>query len=507
MEGTLSKSALPRLAWRVVLALVAVKLALHLYAARYYGYFIDELYNLAVARHLGWGYLETTWILGRVVLSTLGDSLPAIRLLPALAGAGKVVLSAMMAREMGGGRFAQALAGLCFLAAPGLLLIDHLFTNNTFEAVCWMACAWLMMRIIRTGRTTLWLWFGVVAGLGLASKFSMLIFAAALVAGLFVTPARGLLWNRWIILGGAIALLPFLPQVIWNAQHHFPFLEVQENIRGDGRNVVLTASQFLVQEEMAILPLSIPVWIAGLWFFFVHPKGRQFRALGFAFLITTLVIFRMSPRIYYLFPAFPLLFAAGGVAFEQFRARWIQPAMCALLVLGGAALAPVALPLLPPDQYIRYSAATGLQQPRIENGPLGPLPQIFASQFGWQELVATVARVYNGLPAGLRERTAIFTLDYGQAGAIDLFGKRYGLPAAISGHMNYFFWGPREYTGESMIIVGYSRDVVEPLFDSVVVAAQAAHPFAMPNQHVNIYYCRGLKEPLPQLWPRMKNWH
>jgi hypothetical protein len=494
----------------VVAALAALKLVLHLYAGRYYGYFVDELYNLALARHLAWGYVDVApmiALIGRIELTVFGSSLSAIRLAPALAGAGLVLLTGAIARELGGRRFAQGLAALCVLLAPGILALDHFLNVNAFEPLCWMGCALLLIRIINTGDEKLWLWFGLLAGVGLETKHSMLIFGFALVAGLVLTPQRKHLFSRWLLLGGLLAFLLFLPNLLWNIQHHFPFLELQENIRRDGRNVSLSLGSFFGQEILAMLPLSAPIWIAGLWGLL---RGR-YRALAFAWAIAAALILAMNPRTYYLFPAFPMLFAAGAVQFEAWLARprlaWIKPAYCALMVLMGALLAPTLLPILPPETYIRYVKATHLQPPPIENARLGPLPQLFADQFGWEDMAAAVARVYDGLPADIRPRTAIFGQNYGQAGAIDLFGPKYGLPAAISGHQNYFLWGPHGATGESMIVMAGSQPDLESKFASVRRVAHVGHPYAMPYEHFDIFYCQGLKLSLADAWPKVKNWH
>ena len=494
----------------LVAALATLKLLLHLYAGRYYGYFVDELYNLALARHLAWGYVDVApmiALIGRIEVTLFGDSLSAIRLAPALAGAALVLLAGAMARELGGRRFAQGLAALSVLLAPGILALDHFLNVNAFEPLCWMGCALLLIRIVNTGDEKLWLYFGLLAGLGLETKHSMLIFGFALVAGLLLTPQRTHLFNRWVVLAGLLAFLVFLPNLLWNIQHHFPFVELQENIRRSGRNVSLSFGSFFGQEILAMLPLSAPIWIAGLWWLLRGP----YRALAFAWGIATAIIFGMNPRVYYLFPAFPMLFAAGGVQCEAWLERprlgWIKPAYCALMVLMGALLAPTLIPLLQPETYIRYAKAAHLQPPPIENARLGPLPQLFADQFGWEEMAAAVARVYYSLPADIRPRTAIFGQNYGQAGAIDLFGPGYGLPPAISGHQNYFLWGPRGATGESMIVMAGNRVDLESKFASVRKVAQVGHPYAMPYEHFDIFYCQGLKVPLAEAWPKVKNWH
>jgi len=498
----------------IVLAIAAVKLLVHLHAGHHYGYFVDELYYLACSRHLDWGYVDQPPLIAVIVWmwrSVVGQSLAAIRLLPALAGAAEVVLAALIARELGGKRFAQALAAITTLIAPAVLGSDGILTMNAFEPLFWMGCAYLLIRLIKTEDTKLWIWFGVLAGFGLENKYSMLIFGGGLVLGLSLTSERRLLASRWLWVGGAVAFLIFLPNLIWNFQHHFPFLELQANIRANGRDVRLGPLAFFQQEILSMNPLALPVWARGLWFYFFTKAGKPFRALGWAWVFTAAVIVVLSPRVYYLFPAFPLLFAAGGVLLEQTLARprlaWLKFGYPALLIVSSALLAPLALPLLRPETYIRYTKAIGLEQPRIENHRLGPLPQIFADQFGWEEMAATVARVYNSLPPDVRARTAIFAQTYGQAGAIDLFGPKYGLPPAISGHQSYFLWGPRGYTGESMIVMDDKQEDLEPLFTSVKEVARVEHPYSMPYQHFDVFYCQGMHPPLGELWPRVKRWN
>lgn len=497
----------------LLLAIAASKLLVHAYGGWHYGYFVDELYYVACSRHLDWGYVDqppliavVTWI----VRAVLGQSLWAVRLLPAVAGMAEVLLTALMARELGGKRSAQALAALAALIAPGVLAADGLLTMNAFEPLFWVGCAYLLIRLIKTKDTKLWIWFGVLAGFGLENKYSMAIFGAGLVLGLALTSERRLLGNRWLWVGGAIAFLIFLPNLIWNIQHHFPFLELQGNIRASGRDVPLGPLAFFEQEMLSMHPLTLPIWIGGLWFYFCTDFGKRFRAIGWAWVFAAAVIVILSPRVYYLFPAFPVLFAGGGVLWEQLLTRprlaWVKLAYAVLMLLGGALFAPLAIPLLSPETYIRYTKKIGLEQPAIENHKLGPLPQIFADQFGWEEMAATVARVYNSLPPDVRSRTAIFAQNYGQAGAIDLFGPKYGLPPAISAHQNYFLWGPRGYTGESMIVMDDRKENLDRLFTNVEKVADVYHSYSMPYQRFEVFYCRGMHPPLAELWPRLKKW-
>jgi len=496
-----------------VTILALIKLMIHLYAGRSYGYFVDELYYLACARHLDWGYVDQPPLIAlvvRIVQLTLGQALWAIRLPAALAAAGLVLLTGAITRELGGSRVAQAVAALCVLLAPGMLAIDHFISMNAFEPLFWMGCAYLLIRIIRTGNGRLWLWFGLLAGIGLENKHSMLIFGFGIVVGLVLTRERRWLRSPWLWAGGMIACLLFLPNLWWNIQHHFPFIELQENIRRSGRDVPLSPWKFMAEEALSMLPLSVPVWLAGLWYFFFDREGKALRVLGWAWLVTAAVIIAMSPRIYYLFPAYPILFAGGAILWD----RWLRTplwrrvglAYAGLMIVLAALLAPTLIPLLPPETYIRYAEATHLQQPRLEMHKLGPLPQLFADQFGWQEMAATVAGVYNSLPPDIRAKTAILGQSYGQAGAIDLFGPKYGLPPAISPHQSYFLWGTHGYSGDSMIVMDDRQERLEQVFRNVQKVARVEHPYSMPYEHFDVFYCQGIKLPLGQLWPKIKDW-
>jgi Dolichyl-phosphate-mannose-protein mannosyltransferase len=490
------------------------KLAIHLYAARFYGYFGDELYFMACSRHLAWGYVDQPPLIAviiRIERMLFGDSLQSIRLFAAFAGACTVLLAGWIARELGGKRFAQGLAALAVLVAGVCLSMNHYISMNTFEPLAWAGCALILIRIIKTGNQKLWLWFGLVAGVALENKYGIVFFATGVVAGLLLTEHRSMFLKPWIWLGGLIAFLIFLPNLIWNIQRHFPFFELLANIRRNGRNVPLTHLQFLGQVAMHMLPVSVPLVLAGLWFYFAHPQGKKFRVLGWASLVLlAIIMFSANGRPYYVAPAYPMLFAAGGVAMEEWfsrrRLQWLKPAYVSLLLIAGAVGAPMAIPVLSPETYIRYSQFLHFAPPPIETDKLGPLPQFYADMFGWEEMTVEVARIYNSLPADVRPKTAILGRNYGHAAAIDLFGPKYGLPKAISPHQNYFLWGPGDYTGESVIVMGLRREELEKYFNSVEPAGHVGHPYAMPNEHFTIYYCRQPKIALQQLWPSLKNW-
>lgn len=494
----------------IIVALAAAKLLLQIATAHRYGYFRDELYFLDLSRHLDWGYLDAPpLIAGITALArvTLGTSLTALRLLPALAGAVTVVLAGLIARELGGGRFAQGMAALAVAAAPALLAADHLLTMNAFEPVFWTGCAYALIRIIRNGSPAAWIWFGVLAGLGLENKYSTFFFGAGILLGLLLSSQRRLIWNRWFWLAALIAFVIFLPNLLWQIHHGFVSFAWLSTHRVDGHSVPLSPLGFIAEEIMELQPLSCPIWIAGFWFYLGARDGRPYRVLGWTCLVVLSLLLALHGRVYYLFPIYPMLFGSGAVLVERAldRARWARPAYVALLLAGSAFLAPFALPVLPVQAYKRYSDALNLDPPDIEQRKLGMLPQLYADSFGWNEMAAAVARVYHDLPPEQRTRTAIFANDYGEAGAIDFFGRRYGLPRAISPHQNYFYWGSGDPDATSVILLG-PNEALESDCTDVTQAGAVHNDYSMPYENFGIFLCRGLKRPLSDIWPGLKKW-
>jgi hypothetical protein len=499
----------------VVCLLAAAKLVLHLATTGLFGYsyFVDELYFLACSQHLAWGFVDMPPLfpaLTALLRALGGDSLLAVRLVPAVAGAALVLMTGLMARDLGGRRFAQGIAALAVLTAPIWLLMHSIDTMNELDQLSWTGCAWIVLRIVRDERPRLWLLAGAVIGLGMLNKHSMAFFAVALVVALAATGERKAFGSRWLWLGGLAAAALFLPNLIWIVQHHFPHFEMLANIKRSGRDVHLNPLQFMAQQVLLLNPLALPLWLGGLAWLLGDREGRRYRVLGVAYLAVMGEMFLLDGRPYYPAPAYPMLLAAGGVALERWLAarRWrlAGPVYAGALALGGAILAPLVVPLLPPATLIRYSQAIGLSQPRIETHRLGPLPQLMADRFGWREMAQEVARIYHALPPAERAKAAIFGQNYGQAGAIDLFGPALGLPQAISGHLSYYLWGPRGYTGEVMIVMDDNPETLQRLFRGVQLAGHVEHPYSMPYQHFDVYVCRGLRRPMAELWPRVRNY-
>jgi hypothetical protein len=498
----------------VIIFFTLFALLLHLLTSGRYGYFRDELYYIACAHHLGFGYVDQpplSILLLRLSELVLGDSLFAIRVLPAVAGAAIVALTGVIARELGGRAWAVALACAGSLCALFNLAVGNFFSMNAFEPLFWMGSVYLLVRIMNGGSPGLWLWVGVLLGLGLENKDSTVFFSAGILVGLLLTPERRHFAEKYIWLGGVIAFAIALPNIVWQALHHWPTYELLSNIAHSNKNVALSPAEFIVQQAVFMNPGTLPLWIGGLVWLFGSRQGRRYRIIGIIYLVTLAQFIVLHGKSYYLAPAYPMLFAAGGVVFERVfaaRLRWFKPLLLGVILVTGVLIAPLAVPILTPDKLVAYMQAIHMEIPRTETSHTAALPQIFADQFGWEQMVGSVANAYHHLKPGDEKRAAIFCQNYGEAGAIDFFGPKLGVPAAISGHQNYFLWGPRDWTGEVALVLNTDDTGERELFASVEDLGQVASSrWAMPfERRMHIYLCRDLKMTPQELWPRVKKW-
>ncbi len=500
----------------IVLYIATVVLALQLATANRYGYFGDEMYHMACGEHMAWGYVDQPPLIAVFAWLTrhlFGTSLFAIRLFPAMASFVLVWLTGLLARELGGGRFAQGLAALCSACAGVYLILGHLFTMNVFEPLLWMGCAYMVIRIVKTGDQRLWLWFGVLAGVGLENKYSMAVFGFAIVVGVLLTPERKAFANPWIWIAGIIAFLIFLPNLLWNIQHHWPFLELMRNLRAAGRDTVFTPLGYIRAQIFLMTPVTFPVWLLGGLYFFFWKTGKPFRVLGWAFVTVLVVFIVLLGKDYYASPVYPMVFAGGAIAVEQLSQRrgmrWVAPSLVAVILAGTVALLPLFVPVLSPEEFLRYQARLPFQiQPDEKSMQLERMPHYYADCFGWEEMVQAVAKAYASVPAEERGDTAIFAHNFAAAGAIDIIGPKYGLPKAIGGHQSYWLWGPRNYSGQTVVVVGDTPEGASRWFNEVTVVAELHNPYSPPWENRPVLLCRKPKNPLPlsELWPKVKHW-
>jgi 4-amino-4-deoxy-L-arabinose transferase-like glycosyltransferase len=493
-----------------VFALAASSVLIHFAFNRGYGFFRDELYYAACGEHLAWGYFDHAPLapfIARLSRATLGDSLSALRFFPALAAAAKVLLAGWIARELGGGKFAQLLASLAVLLAPIYLTFDNFFSMNSFEPVFWMACAAIVLRILNGGDARLWLLFGVVAGLGILNKHSMLFFGSGLALGMLLTSARRQFATVWPWLGAAIAFLIFLPNLLWEVRNGWPTIALLHHVIGT-KYTHISAWEFIWQQTLLTHPLAAPIWIAGIWYLLRDAQGKKFALLGWAYFTVLIEMIALNGKIYYLAPIYIMLLAGGAVwielrALPRTGAR-LKPVLVVPLLIGGLVAAPLAIPVLPVQALVKYAAFWDVKSVRVENVPQGELPQLFGDMFGWQEQVAAMAHVYRSLPPAERSNAALLAYNYGEAGAIDYFGPRLGLPKAISGHNQYGFWGPRGYTGQVVIAIGYEESHLRDFFEEVSPTARISPPYAIPEESgLTIFVCRKPRASLVEMWPRL----
>jgi len=480
-----------------------------------YGYFRDELYYLAASDHLAFGYVDFAPLIAWLTHASrmvFGESLHAIRLLPALAFGAEIALTGFLTLELGGKRWAALIACISVLVAPVILGNATRLSMNPLEPLFWMGCVYFLLLAVNRGEGKYLLWCGVFVGIGLENKHSTIFFLAALVSALLCVSDRRLLATKWFWLAAAIAVVFALPNIIWQQAHHFATLEDLRNVKAIHKNVELPPLAFLKQQFMMLNPATGVVWLPGLFFLLLERKGKRYRVLGLAYIFFLTVMMALKGKDYYLAPIYPMLFAAGGVFWETITARfrgvrWARIAVPALVLALGMVSAPFVLPILPPEKIVPYMSALGLEVARTETNMSGALPQNFADEFGWEEMVRNVAAVYNALPPEERAKTAILGGNYGGAGAIDFFGARYGLPKAISAHQNYYYWGYRGTAGERIIMLEWSRENAEKWCESVEEGPVNAPFYGMGWEHYTILTCHHLRRPMEQAWLRWKVWN
>jgi hypothetical protein len=497
----------------IILYVALIRIVLYLIAGPNYGYFRDELYYLACGEHPSWGYVDQPPLIGWVtwlLQHSIGTSIWALRLLPALAGTASIYLAGVLARELGGRRWAMFLGSFTTLMAPILLALSHLYTMNAFDSLLWTGLAYLVVRITKTGNQKLWLAFFLLFGLTTLNKYGIVFWLSGLLVGILLTPLHDSLRTRWFWLGALAGFIVVLPNLLWQWSHHFPFLELMHNIRRNGRDIALPPFAFLkAQAEM--LGYVAPLLVIFALLFFFSKSGRNFRVIGWAYLVFLAEMMLLHGKMYYLAPVYPMMFAAGAVWLEQAaqpRAwAWTKYAVAIAIAAVSGIYAPTILPLLSVPHFLAYEHKMGITQQKFENQPEGALPQIYADMFGWEEIAQRVAAYYHTLSPEEQKKTAIFANNYGDAGAIDFFGLKYGLPKSIGNHQSYWIWGPRQYTGESLIVLGDSDERnMQTKCTSYSIIGDTKHPLSRPDEWMNIYHCRGFKWNLQEIWPHTKHW-
>jgi len=490
---------LPPLAGGPVLAAAAAFLVVELLASARYGLHRDELYFLACAHHLAWGYVDQPPLVPAVawvVNGLIGPFAWAFRLLPALAGAASVVLTGLMAREMGGGRCAQTIAAVAAATSAQLLAAFHLLSTTAFDCFFWALIIWLALRLIRTADTRWFVPLGVVFGVALLNKWNVAFLMVAVVIGLAAGSDRRLLCSRQAWMGAAISLVIVSPDIVWNAQHGWAQLSMLRSLHAENSTTGASIG-FLPTQLIVVGPALSVLWITGL----VHLwRSLRWRPLAVGYLVLAAWFTLSGAKSYYLAGNYFVLFAAGGVAAEHRlhskgkpgRVRgWIT-----LMVVGGVVALPLTLPLLPES-----TLPTGSWE--------GQINKDLSATVGWPSYVRQVAGIVGTLPPGERSRLVLLTGDYGAAGAIDLYGPRYHLPVARSGHNTFWWWGPAGMPNDSTTVaVNIPRSVLQGVFRRVrlVGSVQTPNNSWTEERGDPIYLCTQQYASWSDVWPSLRHY-
>ena len=498
-----------------LVALVAfplIKFLIHVSVGGGIGYHRDELYYLANTDHLSWGYVDHppfSILLLAVVRALFGGAPEVIRLVPAAAGALTVLLVGLMTRRLGGRTFGLVLAMLATSLAPFYLGLNAYYSMNALDILAWALAGWLLMRILQDGDDRLWPVLGLALGFSLLNKVSTLWLGFGLFAGLLLTPERRVLKTRGPWIAAAIAFLIFLPHVIWQIANGFPTLEFMRNAMFEKMRPSTVRSLILAQIG-SMGTLSAPIWISGLVVFLFRPAGRGLRVFGWAWM-TIFTILALSPanRGWYLTPAQTWLMAAGAAATERYlRRKTVRIGYGALIVTQGVFVAPIFLPMLSADGLAAYSLTLQKSRGSEERGrTIGALPEFLGHMSGWPEIVDTVAGVYDTLPADERATTMILVPNYGDAAAIDILGRRRGLPLASSGHNAYWMWGPPAFQPSAAIVVGFGEERLKRWFGDVrqVDVTRCSHCLTYED-HQPVWLARNPSQDINAIWSELKHY-
>ncbi|HET6273760.1 MAG TPA: glycosyltransferase family 39 protein [Bacteroidota bacterium] len=492
----------------VLLSLSILTVAIHLIASGMggYGIFRDELYYIACANHPDSGYVDhpplSIWLLSAWRF-LFGDSLFSIRFLPAVCSGLTTFIVGTLASVFGGEKYSLVLACVATMLAPILLAFFSIFSMNAFDMLLWALAFLVALRICQTHQQKYWYWLGLIIGLGALNKISMLWLGAGVFIGVLLTPNRTVLRSMTPWLAGCLAAALFIPFVIWNITHDFAHLEFIRNASAEkyaSQNPMTFFSGLL----LIMNPLAAPICLAGFWFLIA---SREYRMIGFAVLtVLAILLINMHSKPEYFAAALTVLLPAGSVKLEQLLRghylRWVRLPYVICLTALGVFIIPLTLDILPVESFVRYQSMLGMTPSSNEGHKLTNLPQFFADRFGWEHMAKVTAQVYASLPDSDKQKCLIYGRNYGEAGAIDYFGREFGLPPAISQHNSYWYWSLEHLKQDAtLIVIGVTKDRMLQDFEEVQEAGIIQSEYAMPYENdLPVLICRKLRRPILEVW-------
>ena len=481
-------------AWRLVLPVAAAELLLLTATANRYGYHRDELYFRVAARHPSFGYDDQpalTPILGRFSEWAFGTDPRGLRVVSALAMALVVVLVAAIARELGAGSTGQLVAAASTAAGAAVMALGHLLSTSTFDLLAWLATIWLVARILRGGDERQWLLVGVVAGLALENKHLILTLFAALAGGCLLARRSRLARSPWPWAGAVIALAIWLPNLAWQARHGWPQLDLAGKISGE--DPIGYRAQLLPFQLLLVGPLLAPLWIAGLWWLVRDPEARRFRPIGLAYLLLLGFALVTAAKPYYTAGLLFALLGAGGVVAERRLAAGHGSGLRlgAVIVLSAAVAAAITLPLVPASA--------------VHATPIPAVNEDAIETIGWPRFAETVASVWRRIPEPGRSRAAIFTGNYGEAGALARYGPALSLPHAYSGHNAFWRFGRPPDGAAPVIVVGYRNPRIDFVGCRLETRIDNGLDVENEEQGGGVWVCKAPVRPWSQLWESLRH--
>jgi len=498
----------------VIFLAALVKFFLHLYNAPGYGFFGDEFYTMALSRHLAFGYVDLPPLVPALMAlsrAILGESLLAMHIVPALAGAGTLVFVCLIAKEFGGKTFAVMLSGLGFIIVPLWLSVDSIFCYDSIDQLVLSAFLYTLVRFLHTGNRKLWILLGVTAGIACMTKMTILFLGPAFLVALLISKYRKDLLTPWPWLGAFVCVIIVSPYLFWQFFNDWPTIEYWNNY-GTYRVYQASLAQYLVNVFVYMGPLLLPLWLAGLYRIFRRFDGVDYSFLGifFAGALITLFAFHASARM--LAEVFMPLLAAGAIFIEELSdhvrwGKWVRGSVITYLLIAGVFSIPLCIPILPVDQSLSFSDTFKSKIPPVKefNGQTFRVSPTLYGRLGWDEMVQEVSNVYDELPQEERSITGIYSEWYMPAGAIDQLGPKYGLPHAVSGSLTYYLWGPG-YSWDSMIILSGKINNLDVFFDECELKREVQQKYELPFGKLFIHVCRKPVVSVDKLWSAMKSY-
>jgi Dolichyl-phosphate-mannose-protein mannosyltransferase len=495
----------------ILIYLSLFKLILLLIFAGNYGIFRDEYYYIEASKHLAWGYVDMQPLLAIILAfsrTIFGDSIFGIRIFAYLAGSAIVFVTGLIAGELGGNKFTQISSAVLVIFCGVVLGASSYFSMNSFDILLSSLMFYFLIRLINTNNSKYWLVIGLVFGIGLENKLTFLFLGLGLAIGLLLTRYRTHLKSKelWIALG--IALLIFLPDIIWQMTNSFPTLEFMHNAAAY-KNKPMGLVEFFLKSLFELNPgYSIFIFTA-LYFLFFNNEGKKYNLIGWLYVAVFLIFSFNNGKPYYMGVLYPTILAAGIVGadklIEKYLRKWVKAAVAILVFPFCFIVVPFAIPVLNVDAFINFTDTLGMKPSNEERSKLGLLPQFYSDRFGWEGMVQKVALAYSKLSPEEKKETLIFGQNYGEAGAVDFYRKRYNLPPVISAHNNYWIWGySKNYNANVIIVIGSNYEDNSKYFDNVELAASHSNKYGMPFENVDIFICKNPKKPLKEVWRKLK---